>query len=58
MTQGTPGFMIPAFSEAMEASESPNCAIWSKEMLVITDNNGVMILVESSRPPSPTSITA
>ena len=32
--------------------------MWSNEIFVITEARGVMIFVESSRPPSPTSITA
>ena len=55
---GTPGLMMPAFSAAMAASVSPNCLTWSKLMLVMIDTHGVQTLVESSRPPSPTSSTA
>ena len=47
LTTGTPGLMIPAFSAAMAASESPNCWVWSKLMLVMTDTRGVQTLVES-----------
>ncbi len=57
LTTGTPGLMMPAFSAAMAASVSPNCCVWSRLMLVMTDTRGVQTLVESSRPPSPTSNT-
>ena len=39
-------------------SVSPNCLVWSKLMLVMIDTQGEQTLVESSRPPSPTSSTA
>ena len=53
-----PGLMIPAFSAAILGSVSPKNCMWSGEMLVITHTSGVMMLVESSLPPIPTSITA
>ena len=58
MTTGIPGFMIPAFSLAIFSRVFPRSAIWSKEIFVITEAKGVIMFVESRRPPSPTSITA
>ena len=54
----TPGLMMPAFSAAIAASVSPSCLVWSRLMLVMIERHGVQTLVESSRPPSPTSNTA
>ena len=49
--------MIPAFSAAIFVSVSPSTATWSIPIGVITDTSGVSTFVESSLPPSPTSIT-
>ena len=50
--------IIPAFSRAMASNVSPNRAMWSKDILVMTEASGWMMLVESNRPPKPTSIMA
>ena len=52
---GTPGLMMPAFSRAIEASVLPSWRMWSKLIDVITLTTGRHTLVESSRPPRPTS---
>jgi aldose 1-epimerase len=57
-TTGTCGLMMPAFSPAISASVLPRNWVWSKLMLVMMESIGVMMLVQSSLPPSPTSITA
>ena len=57
-TAGIPGFRIPAFSLAMASMVWPRYASWSKSMGVITVRTGSTTLVESRRPPRPTSITA
>ena len=57
-TTGTSSLIIPAFSLAILVSVWPRYCIWSKPILVITHRSGVMILVQSRRPPMPTSITA
>ena len=58
ITTGICCFMIPAFSPAIRASVLPRNCMWSKLMLVISDNIGVIMFVQSRRPPSPTSMTA
>src|SRR5262249_48471007 len=59
LTVTTPGLTIPAFSRAMPASVGPSCCVWSMLMLVMTVTRGRrQTLVESSRPPRPTSTTA
>lgn len=55
---GMRGLIMPAFSDAISGRVSPSSAVWSLEILVMIDSSGVMMLVLSSRPPSPTSITA
>ena len=40
------------------ARVSPSIAQWSRPMLVMTLSSGIMMLVLSSLPPSPVSITA
>ena len=57
-TTGTPGFTIPAFSAAICASVSPRISVWSSPIEVMTLTSGASTLVQSSRPPSPTSTTA
>ena len=56
-TTGTPGFMMPAFSKAIFSTVSPRMDTWSRLMEVIAQTSGRTMLVESSLPPSPTSIT-
>ena len=56
--QGIPSLIIPAFSNAISSIVSPRMFIWSYETVVITETAGKMMLVESSLPPRPTSITA
>ena len=58
VTTGTPGLMIPAFWAAMASMVFPSRSVCSRVTLVITETSGVMMLVESHRPPMPTSITA
>ena len=58
ITTGTPFLIIPAFSIAICSSDVPRNWVWSMPILVIIDRIGVMMLVQSRRPPSPTSITA
>ena len=58
VTNGTPAFMMPAFSPAISTSDSPRYSAWSKATLVTAVTSGCTTLVASSRPPSPTSITA
>src|SRR5699024_11312978 len=49
----------PLCSNAIFAIVSPNTFVWSREIEVITHTSGQgIMLVESKRPPSPTSITA
>ena len=55
---GRPGLMMPAFSKAIFASVSPRICVWSKLMLVMIDSIGSQTLVESKRPPRPTSTMA
>ena len=50
--------VIPAFSVAKDCSELPKNCVWSRLILVIIDRIGLMILVQSNRPPRPTSTTA
>ena len=57
LTAGRPRLRIPAFSVAMAASVLPSCRVWSNEMLVMIESSGWTTLVESSRPPMPTSST-
>ncbi len=57
MTNGTPGFAIPAFSVAIFSSVSPRYFMWSRSILVTALTIGSRTLVLSSRPPSPTSTT-
>jgi hypothetical protein len=57
-TAGTPGLRIPAFSARTAASVSPSRSVCSSSMLVIAQTAGDTALVESSRPPRPTSSTA
>ena len=49
--------MMPAFSKAIFSTVSPSVATWSRLMDVIAHTSGCTMLVESSLPPSPTSIT-
>lgn len=49
--------ILPAFSAAIFSIVSPNILTWSSWIDVIMDSVGVMIFVESSLPPSPTSTT-
>ncbi len=58
MISGTPGLAIAAFSRAISSTVSPRYFWWSSAIWVITDTNGVITFVLSSRPPRPTSITA
>ena len=58
ITQGVCCLMIPAFSAAISASVLPKNSVWSIPILVMTESNGVRILVLSNRPPKPTSMTA
>ena len=58
LTSGTPRLTMPAFSPAIAANVLPNCRVWSKLMLVMTETSGVQTFVASKRPPSPTSKTA
>ena len=58
ITTGVFGFMIPAFSPAILASVLPRNCVWSRLMFVIIDNSGLIMLVQSSLPPNPTSTTA
>ena len=58
VTQGTPGFMIPAFSRAIFWMVSPRNSVCSIPMLLMTATSGVMTLVLSNLPPIPTSMTA
>lgn len=57
VTHGTPGFMMPAFSDAIFSIVSPRNAVCSRPMLLMTVTSGMMTLVESRRPPIPTSMT-
>ncbi len=50
--------MMPAFSKAISASVCPRWRSWSNAIDVMADVAGVMTLVASKRPPSPTSMTA
>ena len=58
ITTGTFCLIIPAFSKAILGNVSPKISVWSLEILVIRETSGMIILVESKRPPKPTSITA
>ena len=58
ITTGTPFLMMSAFSEAIFSSVSPRNCVWSGLMLVIMQRSGVMMFVQSSRPPNPTSMMA
>lgn len=49
--------ILPAFSAAIFSIVSPKIFTWSSCIDVIMDSVGVMIFVESSLPPSPTSTT-
>ena len=53
-----PGLIMPAFSPAIFSSVLPSCATWSKLTFVMMLSSGDIILVLSSLPPSPVSITA
>jgi len=53
LTTGTPGLMIPAFSEAMAARVRPRYSVWSREIEVMTETKGKTTLVASNRPPCP-----
>jgi len=57
-TNGTPGLRIPAFSAAIASIVSPRISVWSSPIDVITVTSGASTLVQSSRPPRPTSTTA
>ena len=57
LTAGRDRLRIPAFSVAIAPSVLPSCRVWSKAMLVMTERTGWTTLVESSRPPMPTSST-
>ena len=57
-TTGTPSFIIPAFSFAIDFKLYPKICWWSNETGVIAVSRGLTTLVESSLPPSPTSIIA
>ena len=53
-----PSFTMPAFSWAISASVLPSRFVWSSAIDTIAATSGAaMTLVESSRPPSPTSST-
>ncbi len=54
---GPPRLMIPAFSRAIAPRVVPSWRVWSSEIDVRTDSRGRTTLVESSRPPIPTSRT-
>mmetsp|Transcript_228 Transcript_228/g.576 ORF Transcript_228/g.576 Transcript_228/m.576 type:complete len:262 (+) Transcript_228:1166-1951(+) len=59
VTAGAPGFMIPAFSNAIFGSVSPRISMWSKPRAVMPQAAGwSTMLVASMRPPMPTSSTA
>ena len=58
ITVGIHDLIIPAFSAAISSRVFPKRFVWSKLIDVITDNIGVITLVESSLPPRPTSTTA
>lgn len=58
VTQGTPRFMMPAFSAAISLMVEPRNAMCSMPMLLMIETSGEMTLVESSLPPMPTSTTA
>ena len=49
---------MPAFSMAISSKVSPSTRTWSLPMDVITDTQGVTMLVESRRPPKPVSNAA
>ena len=55
---GTPFLKIPAFSRAICALVVPSSLVWSRSMAVTMLTSGVITLVESRRPPRPTSTTA
>ena len=57
-TTGVPCFMIPAFSYAIFDNVLPKNWVWSSEMLVMMESKGLIMLVQSNRPPKPTSIMA
>ncbi len=58
LTTGRPRLMIPAFSAAIAPRVEPSRRVWSNEIVVSTETSGRTALVESSRPPMPTSTTA
>lgn len=58
VTHGTPGFMMPAFSDAISSIVLPRNLVCSIPMLLITATSGLITLVESRRPPIPTSMIA
>ena len=47
---------IPAFSLVINSMVLPKITVCSKEILVITETSGVIMLVESNLPPSPVSM--
>ena len=49
---------MPAFSRAISASVPPSNCTWSRLIEATHETSGVMMFVASSRPPSPTSMTA
>ena len=58
ITTGTRCLIIPAFSAAIAPSVLPRNWVWSSDILVIIDRIGVMMFVQSSLPPKPTSMMA
>ena len=58
ISRGTFSLIMPAFCIAMRSKVLPQRSVWSSATLVITLTTGVITLVESHRPPMPTSITA
>ena len=58
VTQGTPSFIMPAFSKAIFSMVSPRYSVCSRLMLLMTETKGVTTLVASNLPPIPTSNTA
>ncbi len=54
-TQGMPGFTIPDFSNAMDSIRSPRMSVCSSSIVEMQATSGWTMLVESRRPPRPTS---
>ncbi len=57
-TTRLPGLMMPALSRAMSSRVGPSTSVWSKLTLVRTATSASTTLVQSQRPPKPTSTTA